>query len=207
MKIKTIIIAIMIFACSGISAQEINLEQDFQSELKTKNEQVTSIKCEFTQTREISIIAEPVSKDGDFYFMKPNNMLLSFNDGDYIKMTEEWFEMKTADNVTTTKVSSNPMLRNLNSILSACIIGDFNKMSRGFAVNYEESATEWTITLIPQRGKAASKISRIIIVFDKLDMSLNLLRMEEKSGDYTAYSFSNKVFNIAVDTNIFNVTK
>ena len=80
-------------------------------------------------------------------------------------------------------------------------------MSRGFAVNYEESATEWTITLIPQRGKAASKISRIIIVFDKLDMSLNLLRMEEKSGDYTAYSFSNKVFNIAVDTNIFNVTK
>ena len=207
MKIKTIIIAIMIFACSGISAQEINLEQDFQSELKTKNEQVTSIKCEFTQTREISIIAEPVSKDGDFYFMKPNNMLLSFNDGDYIKMTEEWFEMKTADNVTTTKVSSNPMLRNLNSILSACIIGDFNKMSRGFAVNYEESATEWTITLIPQRGKAASKISRIIIVFDKLDMSLNLLRMEEKSGEYTAYSFSNKVFNIAVDTNIFNVTK
>ena len=207
MKIKTIIIAIMIFACSGISAQEINLEQDFQSELKTKNEQVTSIKCEFTQTREISIIAEPVSKDGDFYFTKPNNMLLSFNDGDYIKMTEEWFEMKTADNVTTTKVSSNPMLRNLNSILSACIIGDFNKMSRGFAVNYEESATEWTITLIPQRGKAASKISRIIIVFDKLDMSLNLLRMEEKSGDYTAYSFSNKVFNIAVDTNIFNVTK
>lgn len=197
----------MIFACSGISAQEINLEQDFQSELKTKNEQVTSIKCEFTQTREISIIAEPVSKDGDFYFMKPNNMLLSFNDGDYIKMTEEWFEMKTADNVTTTKVSSNPMLRNLNSILSACIIGDFNKMSRGFAVNYEESATEWTITLIPQRGKAASKISRIIIVFDKLDMSLNLLRMEEKSGEYTAYSFSNKVFNIAVDTNIFNVTK
>ena len=207
MKIKTIIIAIMIFACSGVSAQEINLGQDFQSELKTKNEQVTSIKCEFTQTREISIIAEPVSKDGDFYFMKPNNMLLSFNDGDYIKMTEEWFEMKTADNVTTTKVSSNPMLRNLNSILSACIIGDFNKMSRGFAVNYEESATEWTITLIPQRGKAASKISRIIIVFDKLDMSLNLLRMEEKSGDYTAYSFSNKVFNIAVDTNIFNVTK
>ena len=207
MKTKDMIIAAMLLVCSVVNAQETNLEQAFQTELKTKNEQVTSIKCEFTQTREISFVAQPVNKDGEFYFLKPNNMLLSFNDGDYIKMTEEWFEMKTAENITTTKNSSSPMLRNLNSILSACIVGDFNKMSRGFCVNYGQTDAEWTVTLTPQRGKVASKVSRIIIVFDRQDMSLDLLRMEEKTGDYTAYSFSNKQFNIAMDTHIFNITK
>lgn len=207
MKIKTIIVALMMFVCSGAWAQEINVEQEFQSELKKKNEQVTSIKCDFTQTREVSFLANPVTKDGEFYFIKPNDMLLSFDDGDYIKMTGEWFEMKTAGHVTATKVASNPMLKNLNSILSACVIGDFDKMSRGFTVSYEQSATQWTIMLTPQRGKAAAKISRIVIVFDKSDMSLDLLKMEEKSGDYTAYGFSNKQFNIAIDTQMFNVTK
>ena len=91
--------------------------------------------------------------------------------------------------------------------MTTIVVGDFDKMSNGFDVSYEQSATEWTITLTPQRGKAASKISHIIIVFDKADMSLNLLRMEEKSGDYTAYSFSNKQFNVAIDTQIFNVAK
>ena len=86
-----------------------NIEQVIQSELKKKNESVTSIKCQFTQTREVSILAKPAIKDGEFYFLKPNNMLLSFNDGDYIKMNSEWFEMKTGENVTATKISSNPM--------------------------------------------------------------------------------------------------
>ena len=139
--------------------------------------------------------------------MRYNNMLLSFNDGDYIKISSEWFEMKTVGNVTATKVASNPMLKNLNSILSACVVGDFDKISSGFVVGYQQSATEWTVTLTPQRGKAASKISHITIVFDKSDMSLNLLRMDEKSGDYTAYTFWNKLFNVTIDTQIFNVAK
>ena len=197
----------MLFLCIGANAQDINTESTFQSELKKKNEQVTSIKCKFTQTRAVSILAKPISKDGKFCFLKPGNMLLSFNDGDYIKMTSEWFEMSTAGNVTTTKVASNPMLKNLNSILSACMVGDFEKMSNGFTVTYKPSAKEWTIILTPQRGKAASKISQIVIVFDRSDMSLNLLKMEEKSGDYTAYSFSNKLFNTTIDKQRFNVTK
>lgn len=207
MKIKLIIITLMLFFCSGLSAQSLSTEQAFQTELRKKNEQVTSIKCKFIQTREVSMLAKPVSKEGEFYFLKPNNMLLSFNDGDYIKMTSEWFEMKIAGSVTATKVASNPMLKNLSSILSACVVGDFDKMRSGFMVSYEQSTSEWTLKLTPQRGKAASSISHIVIVFSKADMSLNLLKMVEKSGDYTAYSFSDKQFNVAVDAQLFNVAK
>jgi hypothetical protein len=38
-------------------------------------------------------------------------------------------------------------------------------------------------------------------------MSLNELKMVEKSGDYTAYRFTKKQFNVAVDSKLFNVSK
>ena len=89
MKIKLIIITLMLFFCSGLSAQSLSTEQAFQTELRKKNEQVTSIKCKFIQTREVSMLAKPVSKEGEFYFLKPNNMLLNFNDGDYTSTIQE----------------------------------------------------------------------------------------------------------------------
>lgn len=187
------------------SAQNASTQEQFERELKLKNESVTSIKCHFLQTREMSVLQNVVRKEGTFYFQRPGNMLLSFNDGDYIKMTEEWFEMKTGENTTTTKISSNPMLRNLSTILSACVVGDFAQMIRGFSIQVQSQAKQWVVIMTPQRGKAASKISQIVLHFDRETMSLNTLKMVEKSGDYTMYGFSNKQFNVAIDGKLFKI--
>ena len=187
------------------SAQNGSTEEQFERELKLKNESVTSIKCHFIQTRDMSVLQNVVRKEGTFYFQRPGNMLLSFNDGDYIKMTEEWFEMKTGENTTTTKISSNPMLRNLSTILSACVVGDFAQMIRGFSIQVQSQAKQWVVIMTPQRGKAASKISQIVLHFDRETMSLNTLKMVEKSGDYTMYGFSNKQFKVSIDGKLFKI--
>lgn len=206
MKIKYILLTIALVFSAPIFAQN-SINPMFKQELKTKNENVTSIECLFTQTREMSILANTVRKNGDFYFTRPGNMLLAFKDGDYIKMNEAWFEMKTGENISSTKISSNPMLRNLSSILSACMFGDFSQMTKGFTINLEETPKEWILVMTPQRGKASSKISRIVLHFDKKDMSLNVLKMEEKSGDYTMYEFIDKKFNSNIDNKLFQIVK
>ena len=203
--IRYILITIALMIGFTASAQNGSTQEQFERELKLKNESVTSIKCHFLQTREMSVLQNVVRKEGTFYFQRPGNMLLSFNDGDYIKMTEEWFEMKTGENTTTTKISSNPMLRNLSTILSACVVGDFSQMIRGFSIQVQSQAKQWVVIMTPQRGKAASKISQIVLHFDRETMSLNTLKMVEKSGDYTMYGFSNKQFNVAIDGKLFKI--
>ena len=203
--IRYILLTIALMLGLAASAQNASTQEQFESELRLKNESVTSIKCHFVQTREMSVLQNVVRKEGVFYFQRPGNMLLSFDDGDYIKMTEEWFEMKTGENTTTTKVSSNPMLRNLSTILSACVVGDFAQMIRGFSIQVEPQTEEWVVVMTPQRGKAASKISQIVLHFDRATMSLNILKMIEKSGDYTMYGFSNKQFNVAIDSKLFGI--
>lgn len=203
--IRYILLTIALLIGYTVSAQNVSTQEQFENELKLKNESVTTIECHFVQTREISVLQNVVRKDGKFYFQRPGNMLLSFNDGDYIKMTEEWFEMKTGGNTTTTKVSSNPMLRNLSTILSACVVGDFDQMVRGFSIQVQPKSDEWAIIMTPQRGKAASKISQIVLHFDRETMSLNTLKMVEKNGDYTMYSFSDKKFNGSIDSELFKI--
>lgn len=203
--IRYILITIALMIGFTASAQNGSTQEQFERELKLKNESVSSIKCHFIQTRDMSVLQNVVRKEGTFYFQRPGNMLLSFNDGDYIKMTEEWFEMKTGENTTTTKISSNPMLRNLSTILSACVVGDFAQMIRGFSIQVQSQAKQWVVIMTPQRGKAASKISQIVLHFDRETMSLNTLKMVEKSGDYTMYGFSNKQFNVAIDGKLFKI--
>ena len=196
MRIRIIILSLLMMSGVVSFSQEVDLASQFEQELRFKNEDVVTIKCDFIQTREMSVIEMNVVKEGEFFFQRPSNMLLSFNDGDYIKMSETIFEMKTAGDVASTSISSNPMLKNLSSILSACVVGDFKQMSKGFEVELRPTETEWQVTMTPKRGKSASKISQITLYFDRNDMSLNMLKMDEKSGDFTMYEFSNKEFNV-----------
>lgn len=206
MNLKTLLIAVVAIISLSFEAYSQPLMQKFTQELKAKNEHVSTIQSDFSQTRSMAVLANDVVKRGVFYFSRPSNMLLSFSDGDFIKMTEAWFEMKSAGSLNKTKVSSNPMLKSLNSILSACMVGNFDEMSRGFDINVTESNAEWIVVMTPQRGKAVVKVSKIELRFDKTNMSLNSMNMVEKSGDYTLYTFSNKQFNKTIDTKLFNIS-
>lgn len=207
MRIKSLLIMIALLCGFSVQAQESALLQTFTQELHLKNTKVSTIQCDFTQTRSASVFANDVVKRGRFYFVKPGNTLLAFNGGDYIKITEEWFEMKTGGNVSKMKVAVNPMLKNLNSLLSACMVGDFEQMSRGFEIRLESSTKEWVVVMVPVRGKSVSKVSQIELRFDRSNMSLNSLKMEEKTGDYTLYVFSNKSFNKEIDSKMFNIVQ
>ena len=55
---------------------------------------------------------------------------------------------------------------------------------------------EWRVVLKPERGKGAAKIAEVELIFNRKDMSLDSLKMVEKSGDYTMYTFRNKQFNM-----------
>ena len=207
MKIRLIIIGVLAMLTLSVQAQESQLQQQFVRELTAKNEGVNTIKCRFAQVREMAVLANAVKKEGDFYFRKPGNIALLFKDGDHVKMNDAWFEVKMAGKTNAMKITSNPMLRNLNTILSACIVGDMEQMTKGFKVAIEQSSSEWVIKMTPQQGGAAAKVSQITICFDRKTMSLNSMKMEEKSGDYTAYLFTNKQFNVEFDNKVFNISK
>ena len=194
MRGKVLLTVMALFVGFGASAQSLNAE--FEREIKAKSQGITSIVAEMTQTREVAVLADVAKKEGDFHFQAPNNILLSFDDGDYIKLSAEWFEMKSGANVTKRSASSNPMFKQLSAMLTACMSGDVESIAKGFTPTITKGDKEWRVVLKPERGKGAAKIAEVELVFDRRDMSINSLKMVEKSGDYTMYTFRNKQFNV-----------
>ena len=194
MRVKVLFTLLALFV--GLSASAQSLSEEFARELKAKSAGITSIDAEMTQTREVAVLADVVKKEGDFHFQAPNNILLSFDDGDYIKLSAEWFEMKSGANVTRRSASSNPMFKQLSAMLTACMSGDVESIAKGFTPTITKSDKEWRVVLKPERGKGAAKIAEVELIFNRKDMSLDSLKMVEKSGDYTMYTFRNKQFNM-----------
>lgn len=157
-----------ILMCFGIflsaNAQENSLNDNkFINELENKTSTIQTITCKFTQTQSLSVLSNKVVKSGMFYYKRPEQILLMFDNGDYIKMTSENFQMKNGNKVNEMKVDSNPMLRELKKILSACMTGDVINTTKDFQHELKQGEANYTVVLNPKKKRAASKIKGITV--------------------------------------------
>lgn len=195
-------VCILLLACYSTAAQDVKAE--FEKALADKSVAIETIMCDFTQVRSMAVLTQEVSKEGKFTYVRPGNILLAFDDGDYIKLTESDFTMRNAGNVMDVKVTSNPMLRELKKILSACMTGDLKSMASGFSINVIDLQDFYEVTLLPVKGRGAAKMKSVKMNFDKQDMSLIMLMLEEPSGDSIRYEFTDKEFNKEVPAGTFH---
>lgn len=206
MRIKVLLLFIQQFMImSMIMAQNSDLDAQFAHELKEKCSGVKSIECKFIQTRSASVLARDVDKRGRYYFLQPYNVLLAFEDEDYIKITSTMFEIKQNGRVNATKVSSNPMLKSLNRMLAACISGDASQITSGFETEITANDDEFALRLLPLRGRTNKKTPEIQLVFNRKDMSLKTMKMMEASGDFLQYKFYEVKYNIDVAPSLFDI--
>ena len=177
----------------SLNAQEhADPVKDFLNELESKTSTIQTITCKFKQTQSLSVLSEKVTKSGVFYYRRPERILLSFSDGDYIKMTPDIFQMRNGEQVNQIKVASNPMLNELKKILSACMTGQVMKSGEDFEYTLKEEALTYTVKMTPKKRRVSSKIKEITLEFDRKDMCLSKMMMVRPNGDYTLYEFLDK---------------
>ena len=185
-------------------AQGSEAESLFTKELKEKCSGINSIECRFVQTRSSSVLAQDADKEGRYYFLQPYNILLAFDDGDYIKINSTMFEMRQNGQSSSTRVSSNPMLKSLNKMLTACISGDASQILAGNVSEITAGEDEFILRMQPQRGRSGKK-TETLLIFDRADMALKLMKIQEPSGDFLQYRFFDVVYNSAVDPSLFEI--
>lgn len=202
MKSKWLILCAMLFVASGAYAE--TTDEQFARELVAKSGEIRSIACRFEQQRSMQILQNDVLKKGDFYYLRPEQILLAFEGGDYIAMTPTHFSMASGGVTQRVKLQSHPMLKELKRLLSASMTGDVEQLSAGFTPTITASDERYEVVLRPTRRAMANRLKAITMHFDRRTMSLTLLRMEEFSGDATTYRFFEKRFNEEIAPQLFN---
>ena len=205
------LLAIFSFA-SLLSSKEITITPDNANEIvekiKAANSKYTSITAKFKQTRHISILGENVVSTGMFYYQKPDKLAMRYDNpsGDLMLIHGDQFVMVNAGKRQEASSKSNAKMRGMKTILSACLEGDLNQMEAKKITNKETS--QYHIVTVEIDAKVnKSNINKVVLSFDKTNLSLSILRTEEPDGSYTIYELSNKQFDKTIDNSVFISSK
>lgn len=195
----------------NVSAQaDVNneaLQRRLEKELTEKSKTVSSIVCQFRQTKKMSFMSKPQTTNGTFYFKVKDKICMDYTlpKGDCLIMNEDRFIIITNGKQNVADARRNPMMKALKNMLTACMSGNISGMGIGSnsKVSYRDEDGFYVVSVGMDKKKTKGILKNIVLSFDKNDLSLSKLLMEEFSGDYTLYEFTKKQFNVPVADQLF----
>lgn len=188
-------------------SQTENVEHEFKQKLEGASSKNSTISCDFTQTKKVKNIKQPILSSGRFYYDNSGCMALIYTQpqGDKVLMNGEVFTVIANGKKLTGNAASNPMMAQISFMMQACMSGAVGKLGRGWNMSIEREKEYYRVVLTPTDRRVKKYISSMTMLFNAIDITLDQLRIEESAGGYTEYRFENKKLNQKIDSSYFNV--
>lgn len=178
----------------------------FKEQFTAVAKKTETIKSDFVQEKNLSMLSEVITSKGKFWFKKNNLLRMEYtkpfeylmilnNDNMYIKDGQK-------ENKVSTK--SNKLFQQINKITIDCVQGAvFN--SSEFAAKVYENKNSYDVELTPQ-GKGIKEFFKTIdVIIDKSEYAVTIIEMNENSGDNTIIHFNNRELNTAIPDALFAI--
>jgi len=206
---KIILLLLVVCSLQSSFAQTFTLAKDaaaLQKKIIDASNKITSIQCDFTQERKMSMLTDKAISKGNFYFKKDSKVRLEYlmPVKNLIVMNSGKMLMKDDKKTSQMDMHRSKVFQQLNNIIVGSINGSlFN--GKDFSVSFSESNNQVRVELKPLSKMLKNFLSTIVLVLDKKDFTAVRIEMNEVSGDNTILSFSSKQINGAVDDALFAV--
>ena len=196
---KIIFSAVALFATlSSIEAQLKNANNSAElNSIKSANEKVQTIQCQFKRTQKMSYLNSDVTSQGDFYFTKADKLSMLYSDGEKMIIN--------GDKVAIGK-DENHHVEDLSSTLLSCMAGSLTDLE-GSLKSAKKGAKEYVVEIAVNFKVGRSKISNLELKYDAKDLTLNSLKMIEEDGSYTLYELQKKTLNKEINNSVYSTDK
>ena len=208
MKHLLTIIAVALMAQTAMAQpRKVADMQKFEEQLKATADKLTSIESDFTQVKHLDMFDEDVVSKGRFYYLKENKISLDYSQplNYLIVINGSRLKIVADGKKSIMQLNSNKMMNEMQDMITACMVGDLNRMNNSYELNYQEDDKQYIVGITPRSKTVKEYVSAIEIRLNKADMSVDQLRMYENEADYTDYRFTNKRFNQLKDESRFSV--
>ncbi|MGM9746903.1 MAG: outer membrane lipoprotein carrier protein LolA [Paludibacteraceae bacterium] len=180
------------------------------TKLQTNGSTINTIASRFVQRRHVQVLKNDVVSSGRFYYQHNDKICMIYDQpqGDLLLMNGDDFVMIADGRRSVVNAQTNPMLKQLRTLLTACVSGDFERLKTGRNTQLvvDETDAHYILTAMFD-GSAKKMYASIVLTFDKQNLALQVLRMNEANGNFTEYTFESPTFNQAIDARVFDVTK
>ena len=178
----------------------------FRMRFASANKKINSIKCDFIQDKNLSMLTEKITSKGVFMYKKVNRLRMEYTyPYEYLMIiNNDKFYVKDDKKETKISSKSNKSFQQINKIMIDCIQGTALENSSLISKIFENKST-YLIEVTPLEHAVKEMFKKIIIYLDKKDYSISMLEMNELSGDNTVIKFNNKELNATVSDALFYI--
>jgi outer membrane lipoprotein-sorting protein len=178
----------------------------FKAAFMEAAQKTTTIKSDFIQDKNMSMLAEKITSKGKFWFKKNNQVRMEYTDPfQYLMIiNQDKVYIKDGAKENTISTKSNKLFQQINKITVDCVQGTALN-NPDFATKVFENKGSYLVELTPVSKNLKDYFSTINIIIDKKDYSVASIEMNESSGDNTTIKFVNKEMNTILPDALFYI--
>jgi outer membrane lipoprotein-sorting protein len=211
MRKQLLFLLLIIIAGISSSAQYTGYKQltdliNFKEQFTTAAKKTNSIKSDFKQEKNLSMLSEKITSKGKFWFKKDNLVRMEYNQPfQYLMIiNKNNVFVKDGQKENTISTKSNKLFQQINKITVDCVQGTM-LTNPDFKVRVFENAKAYLMELLPSAKGLKDYFRNINVIVDKKDYSVSSIEMQELSGDNTIINFTNKELNVTIPDALFAI--
>ncbi|MCC6463034.1 MAG: outer membrane lipoprotein carrier protein LolA [Saprospiraceae bacterium] len=195
-------IALFLLLATGLQAQQpagfsaIKDEKGFRENFSKAGQGIQTIKSDFVQEKNLSLLEEKIVSKGQFFFKKEKKVRLEYSTPYKYLMVINGDDIAIQDDKKVNRMSakSNKMFRQINEIIVDCLAGTALS-NPNYQVQPFENKTQYALLLTPKSKTLREFFSTILVFVDRKDYTVARVDLNELSGDTTVMRFSQQVLN------------
>lgn len=178
-------------------------KEEIIKKIASQNSKYSTVVSKFSQEKKMRGVKKEIRSEGVLYFDRENsmlNMLYSSPAGNQLLIREEKLTLIDKGKKSSFSTKNDSNMRKLKWTLIFAIGGDIQKAAKlnGAEIKQIDSKDYYAFELeIKDSNK--SGWNRLELSYSKSDLSLCVMKMVEKNGNYTAYYTPKKEFNSKID--------
>lgn len=208
---KTLLTILILTAAFSVQAQYAGFSPvadlaKFKSEFTAAAQKTNSIKADFVQDKNLSMLSEKITSKGNFWFKKDSRVRMEYNQPFKYLMILNKDKVYIKDGQKESRVStrSNKMFQQINKIMIDCMQGTMLS-NTDFKTRVFENKTNALVELTPVSKGMKEMFRSINVIVDKKDFAVSSIDMQELSGDNTIMRFTNKELNASIPDTLFDI--
>ena len=178
----------------------------FKTDFSAATQKIVSIKSDFVQEKNLSMLSEKIISKGKFWFKRESMVRMEYNQPYPYLMILNKDKIFIKDGQKENKISakSNKLFQQINRIMIDCMQGTALN-NPDFKTRIFENKTNSLIELTPQTKGLKEMFKSINVIVDSKDFSVISIEMLELSNDNTLIRFTNKELNAEIPDSLFTI--
>ena len=209
MKRILFVMLVAIAALQSWGQTKLTPQQQIQilDRIEKSSSAMTSMQCDFTQTKRMKLLKKEMTSKGVMYFKKDNKLRWQYTSPyDYtFIMNGDKVRIKSTKSTQDINVQGNKIFRQITNIILNTVTGGGLKSASDFTVEVYQSDKGYFAKLYPKKKEVKQIYNVIEIYFNASLTMVSSVRMIEKTGDETLVNLNNLKANASINEKMFSV--